>query len=799
MKTLRKNLLFVLFAVLFVSMLAFVMGAPTAKAEDESVFMMDYGAYARIAYDDEDEGGLRFRVKFTDDVKARVKKEDVTMGFTVMTKANYDAIDDKANYEFAKASGDGVWQVAIDEAKIYSAKDQLTDDVYNYANLLIKASSDFDIEYAVIANIAEAGAYEYADFEEGTNVKSLYYVVNSASLDSYLEDMVRTYDWYGKDYNRYPVKITNANYESLVKYQEGVKNAGLKVYFESDVEDSQSIKADLGAKYSYTVSFVNYDNQTVSSATVMEGESITAPETTPAIGNLTFKGWVTRDGNAMSANADKNATYYTSWEVNDEQDFVAMLDQAKTAGKKEGGFTGYYKLTRDLDLSLVDGEDACLMLDNSQAFSRGWQATFDGDGYALKNVALGWQNCNGLFGMIGYNGVVKNVTIMPIYSGASGFKGYGGVVAYDSAGLIENVYVKVASVGENAVNACLVRFAANNSITRNCVVEYSGANLTTSTLYVQNKGAYATMSNCYAVTTATFPKSDLGTTVESITSLYDTAKDKLSMLKLDGSDILWGNYKIGDKFVETLISSEEEFIAMLSQAKAAASQEGGFTGYYKLTKDLDFTGMSMSSNFMQSNNQVASKGWQATFDGNGYALKNVGMSWLSNTGIFGEIGTNGVIKNLSIINPQYSTTGTFKGYGAIVAHNNFGRIENVYVELTFGGNGSAATAPNAGIVTNGRTGVVTGCLVVDKSASTYTNTGAIVGMLQNNTDLSANAYISTAHTSVTNVNGKTLTDAVKVDAVADIFNNAIKSKLTMLSRDGNDIMWGKYTIGTIVA
>jgi len=90
-------------------------------------------------------------------------------------------------------------------------------------------------------------------------------------------------------------------------------------------------------------------------------------------------------------------------------------------------------------------------------------------------------------------------------------------------------------------------------------------------------------------------------------------------------------------------------------------------------------------------------------------------------------------------------------------------------------------------------------LVVDKSASTYTNTAVIVGMLQNNTDLSANAYISTAHTSVTNVNGKTLTDAVKVDAVADIFNNAIKSKLTMLSRDGNDIMWGKYTIGTIVA
>ena len=167
------------------------------------------------------------------------------------------------------------------------------------------------------------------------------------------------------------------------------------------------------------------------------------------------------------------------------------------------------------------------------------------EGFALKNVAIGWQNYNGLFGMIGVNGVVKNVTIMPIYSGASGFKGYGGVVAYSSAGLIENVYVKVASVNEYILNACLVSIASNNSITRNCVVEYTGANLTTSTLYVQNKGAYATMSNCYAVTTATFPKSDLGTTVESVSSLYDTANNVLSMLKLNGTDIMWGNVKVG--------------------------------------------------------------------------------------------------------------------------------------------------------------------------------------------------------------------------------------------------------------
>ena len=41
MKTLRKNLLFVLFFVLCVAMSAFVMGAPTANAQEESVFMME--------------------------------------------------------------------------------------------------------------------------------------------------------------------------------------------------------------------------------------------------------------------------------------------------------------------------------------------------------------------------------------------------------------------------------------------------------------------------------------------------------------------------------------------------------------------------------------------------------------------------------------------------------------------------------------------------------------------------------------------------------------------------------------
>ncbi|MBP5466733.1 MAG: hypothetical protein J6Y43_04135, partial [Clostridia bacterium] len=225
-------------------------------------------------------------------------------------------------------------------------------------------------------------------------------------------------------------------------------------------------------------------------------------------------------------------------------EFVAMLTAAKAAASQDGGFTGYYRLTNDLDFTGIDVASS-LMLTNSQAFSKCWQATFDGQGYALSNIDFSWQNSNGLFGEIGTNGVVKNVAIInPMFQGANEFKGYGGIIAYNSAGLIENVYVKVSGINDNANNAGLVRYCAFGSVIRNCVIEYGGVSLVNAALYAKSNGG-AAISNCYAVTTATAPDYESGTTVESVSVLYDTGNNELTMLTLDGNDIMWGNVKIG--------------------------------------------------------------------------------------------------------------------------------------------------------------------------------------------------------------------------------------------------------------
>ena len=493
-------------------------------------------------------------------------------------------------------------------------------------------------------------------------------------------------------------------------------------------------------------------------------------------------------------------------------DFKAMLSAAKAASTQDGGFTGYYKLTQDLDFSGI-AVASDFMQSNNQNAEKGWQATFDGNGYALKNVGMSWLNNNGIFGEIGTNGIIKNLSIIdPQYNNTGLFNGYGGIVAHNNFGRIENVYVELA-FGRDGTSATTpnVGIVTNGrtGVIKGCLVVDKTASTYANTAAIvgvlQNNtdlSANAYISAAHGdVANVNGKTLTNAVQVELVQDLFKednaTVKAELTMLKRNDKDIMWGNVKIFETVEETLISSEEEFVNMLAAAKTAATQDGGFKGYYKLTKDLDFTGISIAPNFMQTNYQVAGKGWQATFDGNGYALKNIGMSWQNNNGIFGEIGTNGIIKNLAII-----ITSAFNGYGGIVAHNNFGRIENVYVELAFARGGTAANTPNAGIVTNGRTGVVKGCLVVDKTETTYANTAVIVGVLQNNTDLSANAYLSAAHVDVANVNGKTLTSAVKIEAVEDLFNEdnaTVKAKLTMLTLDGNDIMWGKVKIGTYTA
>ncbi|MBP5465985.1 MAG: hypothetical protein J6Y43_00270, partial [Clostridia bacterium] len=500
--------------------------------------------------------------------------------------------------------------------------------------------------------------------------------------------------------------------------------------------------------------------------------------------NYVFTGFTgTVDTVTGNVEITANFTRTINWnDISTTAEFVAMLSAAKAAASQDGGFTGYYRLTNDLDFTGVDVVSS-LMLTNNQVTSKNWQATFDGQGYALSNIDFSWINNNGLFGEIGAGGVVKNVAIINPMSGENNkFNGYGGIIACNSAGLIENVYVKVASINDNALNGGLVRYCAAGSVLRNCVIEYAGGNLTNAALYVKTNGG-ASIRNCYAITSATFPDSASGTTKESITALYDTENNGLTMLTKSESTLYWGSTALGEYVAIEWndISTTDEFVSMLAAAKAAASQDGGFTGYYRLTQSLDFTGVNIAGNFMLTNNQVASKNWQATFDGQGYALSNLNYSWQNTNGLFGEIGTNGVIRNVAIINPEYSTTNEFKGYGGIIAWNNAGLIENVYVKI----NAMAENANNAGLVRYAMSGSIIRNCVVEYAGGNLST--AKLYVQSNGGATISNCYAVTTASFPDSAVGTT---KATVAALYETENNG----LTMLTKTNETYYWGNVAL-----
>ena len=102
-------------------------------------------------------------------------------------------------------------------------------------------------------------------------------------------------------------------------------------------------------------------------------------------------------------------------------------------------------------------------------------------------------------------------------------------------------------------------------------------------------------------------------------------------------------------------------------------------GYYVLSNDLNFTGLSDFDTFcgaadIGKTGTDANLGWCATFDGQNHVIKNLSLKQEQKPGIFGNISTKGVVKNVAF------TGAVNKAYGGYVCDGICGTVENVYVE-----------------------------------------------------------------------------------------------------------------------
>ena len=99
---------------------------------------------------------------------------------------------------------------------------------------------------------------------------------------------------------------------------------------------------------------------------------------------------------------------------------------------------GYFILCNNLDFKdLPEFNTFCGTKQVGNDANNGWNATFDGQNHIIHNLTLSTDWNNGIFGMVGFKGVVKNVA----FTGAVN-KGYGGYVCDDIYGIVENVYVE---------------------------------------------------------------------------------------------------------------------------------------------------------------------------------------------------------------------------------------------------------------------------------------------------------------------------------------------------------------------
>ena len=99
---------------------------------------------------------------------------------------------------------------------------------------------------------------------------------------------------------------------------------------------------------------------------------------------------------------------------------------------------GYFVLCNDLDFAgKKEFATYCGASQLGSGGGVGWNAIFDGQNHVIHNLALSKAWNNGIFGTIGFGGVVRNVA----FTGAEN-KGYGGYVCDDIYGTVENIYVE---------------------------------------------------------------------------------------------------------------------------------------------------------------------------------------------------------------------------------------------------------------------------------------------------------------------------------------------------------------------
>lgn len=182
-------------------------------------------------------------------------------------------------------------------------------------------------------------------------------------------------------------------------------------------------------------------------------------------------------------------------------------------------------------------------------------------------------------------------------------------------------------------------------------------------------------------------------------------------------DFSGGNGTAQDPF---LLSTQEDFVALMDAVNAHTAPDGYFNVSFELTGNIDLSGIRIEA--------IGSYGYpfKGILNGNGYEIQNVRIAAFDsredNIGLFGVIGENARVENLTV-------TGSITGksnVGGLVGTNS-GQVINC-VNYAFVSSISDVSVTNVGGVCGYNVGEIRGCVNYGKVLCSGTNVGGIAGI-----------------------------------------------------------------------
>ena len=143
-------------------------------------------------------------------------------------------------------------------------------------------------------------------------------------------------------------------------------------------------------------------------------------------------------------------------------------------------------------------------------------------------------------------------------------------------------------------------------------------------------------------------------------------------------------YVLDGLFVTKILRTAED-LQNLTELAGGRDKNDAYTGYFVLGNNIDLGTVAICAPTDSDDARSPSRGFQGVFDGRGFVIVN--GNFTGSGGLFGTIGSLGVVKNVAFINATMNMYA-----GGLLAQKIFGRVENLLIDASMtGGSGYNGT------------------------------------------------------------------------------------------------------------